>query len=457
MSTEHPANTPCRLPDPDAVHSPRELVVLLRLLKSVSGLTYRQLESRARRAGLRLPRSTIASALTRDALPKEEFVTALAHICGADAEPWQEAYRRVTVQSGDEECGPHALFAQPRQTPYCPPDLTGHEQELRTVVEWLASPRTEPPVTVVTGPPGVGKTVLALRTLPRVASHFPNGHLYVELRGNGPDGAPVPVRHVVTRLLRGLGVRPQQLPTDLGEGAALLRSLLAERRVLVLLDDATSAGQIRPLVPAQTQSAFLVTSRSALVSLDGTRHVRLAPLPLPEAEAVLLRMLGEVRRRPCARLLRELTTRCDGLPLALRIAAARLMVQTDKSAKAFLARLADERHCLDALRVNDLELRATFAGAYRDLLRQDDSQHTLARTFLLFGRSGADGTTAPAMADALRQPLAMVERAAEQLLDAHLVEGCASGQLRMPRLLRSFAREEAERDAFAAGRRRLAG
>ncbi|TLQ43148.1 ATP-binding protein [Streptomyces marianii] len=220
------------LPNPDEVHSQRELVAVLGLLKDRSGLTYRQLESRARRAGFRLPRSTVASTLARTTLPKEEFVTALVRACGADPATWQEAYRRVADLRPEADTGAHSVVTQPRQLPYCAPDLIGHERELSAVVDWLTSPHAQPPVTVITGPPGVGKSVLALRALRRVVAHYPDGQLYVELRCATPGAEPLPVDHVVTRLLRGLGIPPYQLPADISECTALLRSLLADRRVL---------------------------------------------------------------------------------------------------------------------------------------------------------------------------------------------------------------------------------
>ncbi|TLQ43146.1 hypothetical protein [Streptomyces marianii] len=193
------------------------------------------------------------------------------------------------------------------------------------------------------------------------------------------------------------------------------------------------------------------------MAIDGARRARLKSLPLPEAEAVLRRMLGDEGAGLSGRLVSELAARCGGLPLALRLAAARLAVRTDLSVAALNARLADEQHCLDALRVDDMELRASFAVSYQDLARIDDTHRTLARTFLLFGQPGITEISGLAMTEALRLPSASVEWATEHLLDGHLIESTPSGRYRMNDLLRCYAREQAEMEPFSVDQRQLAG
>ncbi|WP_031509582.1 NB-ARC domain-containing protein [Streptomyces megasporus] len=438
------------LPDPDGIHTERELIAGLRMLKNRTGLTYRQLESRARRAGHHLPRSTIASVLARTTLPREEFVTTLVQACRLDPEPWRKAYCRVAHRDTAPGSGSGDPAARPWQMPYCPPDLVGHEEELRSVANWLTAPYAPSPVTVITGPPGVGKSVLALRAIRRAAAHYPDGQLYVELRGATPEAEPLPVERIVGRLLRGLGIPAAQLPADASERMALLRTVLSDRKVLVVLDGAASAGQVRSLIPAHGHSAVLITSRSGLVSLDGSRLVRLRPLPPPEAEAVLRRLLDGERATPGPETLRKLASYCGGLPLALRVAAARLNARTDLSAGEFVRQLADERHRLSALRVDDLEVRASLAASYQTLARVDDADRTLTRAFLLFGQPGMSKVRPTTVAESLRIPRARAEWAVELLLDGHLIESTPSGHYRMYDVLRCFAREQA-RTELAGG------
>ncbi|MDX3798903.1 NB-ARC domain-containing protein [Streptomyces sp. AK04-3B] len=446
MTTDIPLNADCPLPDPAGIHTQRELVAVLRLLKDRTGLTYRQLESRARRAGHRLPRSTIASVLARTTLPREEFVTALVRACGLNPARWQEAHRRIAGQAGPTDDDPHESTPRPWQMPYCAPGLRGHDKEVDSVVTWLTNTHDPAPVQVITGPPGVGKSVVALRAVGRAAAHYPDGQLYVELRRPRPMAEPLPAADVVDRLLRGFGFPPAQLPAGAAERAALLRTTLTERRVLVMLDDAASAAQIRSLVPARKRSALLVTSRFSLVALHGSRRARLRPLPAPEAEAALRQLLGDERAGPSSRALRELASYCGGLPLMLRITAARLAARTDLSVDALASRLADERDRLGALRVAGLEARASLADSYQDLTRVDDADRTLVRTFLFFGRSHEPEIRLPHLADMLEISHARAEWAVEQLLDSHLVEVTPAGRYRMHDLLRCFARELAERE-----------
>ncbi|MET7760726.1 AAA family ATPase [Streptomyces sp. NPDC005393] len=180
-------------------------------------------------------------------------------------------------------------------------------------------------VYVIAGTAGAGKTSLALRWAHQVRERFPDGQLYANLRGYDP-GEPVAAREALHRLLTRLGVPAEAVPQDLDAAAALYRSLLADRRVLVVLDNAATVGQVRPMLPGSAHSLVLVTSRSRLSGLavrDGARRLTLGVLPEPEAVALLRVVTAGYRPVDDERQLAELARLCARLPLALRIAAER--------------------------------------------------------------------------------------------------------------------------------------
>ncbi|MFJ5226766.1 NB-ARC domain-containing protein [Streptomyces sp. NPDC088400] len=417
-------------------------MAMLRLLKDLTGLTYRQLESRARRCGDRLPRSTIASVLARTTLPREEFTSALVRACGLDPAPWLTVHRGLARQ---EEGQPVARASvPPHQLPHCPSGLTGHDRELAALSELLSAADTPSPLAVISGPPGVGKSVLAMRAARRVAAHYPDGQLYVQLRGTTPDVEPLYPGEAATRLLRSLSAPVPHLLSDASETATMLRTVLAGRRMLILLDDAASAAQVRPLLPAGNRCAVLVTSRSNLTSLDGARSVQLRPLPPAEARTVLAQLLGPERVALDPEAVTRLAELCGRLPLCLRVVAARLAARPCWPVAALVERLADERHRLDELSVDDLQIRASLAVSYRALPRTDEVARTAVRAFLLFGALRLPETGTTLLADLLKVSPRQAESAVERLVDSHLLESTGPGRYRMLDLVRIFAGERAE-------------
>jgi DNA-binding SARP family transcriptional activator/tetratricopeptide (TPR) repeat protein len=348
-----------------------------------------------------------------------------------------------------EEIGVFPLCQLPGDTP----DFTGREAEARELAKIVeeAPPTAPPPVVVVTGTPGVGKSALALHVCHGLREVFPDGQLYLDLAGAG--GQPRDPGDVLVEVLRTLGLTGAAVPRNLSERAAIFRSRLADRRVLLLVDGATDAAQVRPLLPATPGSAIVITSRRQLADLSGARHLELDVFDPDEAIELLIRIAGRERvtREPdqAAVIVRA----CGSLPLAIRIAGARLSGRQGWSLRVLGERLADESRRLSELQVGDLGVRATFDLSVR-LLEPD-----AARTFRLLGLLGTPelpGWVAGALLD---RPDG--DDVLDQLVDASLAQHAHPGPDGLPRyrlhgLLRQYAREEAlaepdeERDAAIA-------
>ncbi|HEV7712729.1 MAG TPA: NB-ARC domain-containing protein [Asanoa sp.] len=283
------------------------------------------------------------------------------------------------------------------------------------------------PVVVVTGAPGVGKSALAAHAAHALRGNYPDGQLFAPLGGG--SGLLADPATVLADLLDALDA-PVAGPTDAERLAARYRSVLAGRRVLVLLDDARDAAQVRPLLPGTPGCLVLVTSRSALADLAGAVSHELAMLGDDDALA-LLRAAGaggRVDAEPGAA--REVVAACGALPLALQVAGGRLRARPSWTLGDLAARLRDERARLDELTVGDLGVRASFATAYRDL---PDEQRAAFRTLGAYpGRDVSAGAGA-----ALTGEVSMMER----LVDARLVEATAGGRYGLHDLMRLFARE----------------
>jgi DNA-binding SARP family transcriptional activator/tetratricopeptide (TPR) repeat protein len=255
----------------------------------------------------------------------------------------------------------------PCQLPAAPADFTGRDGPLRQLTEVLAAGRQRPgvAVAVISGPPGAGKTALMVRAGHTLRPGFPDGQLWAHL--DGGSGRPRDPADVLGEFLRALGVAGAAIPASLDERAALYRSRLSDRRVLVVLDDAGSAGQVQPLLPGTPGCAVLVSSRRQLADVPGARLVPLSPLSPEEATDLLGRIAGTERIRAEPGAAGELAAGCGWLPLALRIAGAKLAAR-DSAPIAVVARaITDERSRLDALQVGDLSVRASLASGYRSL------------------------------------------------------------------------------------------
>ncbi|GAA3770971.1 tetratricopeptide repeat protein [Plantactinospora mayteni] len=295
---------------------------------------------------------------------------------------------------------------------------------------------------VIAGTAGVGKASLALRWAHSVRHRFPDGQLYVNLRGYDP-GAPVTPAQGLDRFLRALGVPATAIPPDPEDRAALYRSRLADRRVLVVLDNAATVGQVRPLLPGTDGCLVLVTSRSrlsGLVARDGGRRLTLRVLPEEDAVALLHNVTASYRRDDDPDDLGELARLCARLPLALRIAAERAASRPFMPLRELIRDLRDESALWDALTAEDDEeadaVRTVFAWSYRSL------PDGAARLFRLLGlHPGPDFSTeaAGALCDA---PGHQVRQLLDVLVGAHLLEQHAPGRYQLHDLLRAYALDQ---------------
>jgi DNA-binding SARP family transcriptional activator/tetratricopeptide (TPR) repeat protein len=328
----------------------------------------------------------------------------------------------------------------PAQLPPDPADFTGREPEISQLVELLTGPRQGSTLCVVAGPGGVGKSALAVHAAHRMAEAFPDGQLHADLRGLAPS-PPSPVE-VLGRFLRGLGDDPATLPDSLDERVDRFRTHLADRRILVVLDDAASERQVRPLLPGGHSSAVLITSRSRLPGLAGAHLVELGMLSPDEAIALLTRIAGEERIRSAPQAAAQIVSRCGFLPLAVRIAGARLVSRRHWSPQLLAARLADEQQRLDELRVGDQQVRSAIELSYHTL--PEPAQVVLRR----LGSLGVPDFPLWLAAALVDVPVGAAELLVEQLVDAHLLDYSyvdSVGQLRyrLHDLVRIYAREQA--------------
>jgi DNA-binding SARP family transcriptional activator len=259
----------------------------------------------------------------------------------------------------------------PAQLPRASSGFAGREDEL----DWLSKllpPGDTAPIGVLAGPAGVGKTALAVLWAHRVAATFPDGQLFASMRGFDPQHAPVRAADVLTQFLLALGVAIDDVPLELDDRAALYRSILADRRVLVVLDDARDADQIHPLLPAGSSSFVLVTSRirlDGLVARTGARMLTLGTLAADAAELLIEHMAGTPAHSKDREQRRKLARLCGHLPLALRIAAARLAGNPQWTVGDLVTELTDERFRLGALDLEeaDTSVRAALDVTYRSL------------------------------------------------------------------------------------------
>lgn len=339
----------------------------------------------------------------------------------------------------------------PSQLPPTPGDFTGRVGELAWLAEGLTTPRGDaPPLLVVSGMPGVGKSTLAVHAARRAAGAFPDGRLHAVLRDE--RGGAVPPLEVLRRFLRALDVPDEQIPDDVVACGDLFRSGCAGRRVLVVLDDAVDEAQVRPLLPSHPGSAALVTGRRRLAALEGARHLALDVFDADDAVVFLERALPAGQQADHHGALREITRLCGRLPLALRIAASRFARQTGGDLTRFTRRLADERRRLDLLEVGDLGVRASLAACL------GESGPRERRAFGLLGLLDAPDFAPWVVAPLLDTESAEAEELVERLVDARLVDvvgwdHAGHARYRLHRLVRLFARERAEEEIPSAERR----
>jgi DNA-binding SARP family transcriptional activator/tetratricopeptide (TPR) repeat protein len=342
----------------------------------------------------------------------------------------------------------------PRQLPAVPPHFAGRTVELKALDELVsraADGDGRGAVWVLAGPAGVGKTSLAVFWAHRVADRFPDGQLYVNLRGFAPEGRPLTAAEALRGMLRAMGVLLAQIPESLDAQAALYRSLLAGKRMLVLIDNAADAGQVRPLLPGGTGCAALVTSRSqltGLVAVEGAQPFFLDVLSEAEACELLVGRLGAQRVMAEPAAATELAGLCAGLPLALSVAAARAAARPSFTLSALAAELRSDEGRLDALGTEDADgsVREVLSWSYRQL------SGPAARMFRLLGVHQGPEISAPAAASLAGLGVPQARRALAELASAHLVAESAPDRFGFHDLLRAYAGELAVADGADAER-----
>lgn len=298
------------------------------------------------------------------------------------------------------------------------------------------------PIALITGTAGVGKTALAIRFAHRVARHFPDGQLYVNLRGFDPSGSPLPPRDALAGFFHALGVSPAKVPESQDSQAGLFRSLLNGTRTLVILDNARTADQVRPLLPASPGCMVVITSRSRLTGLVVNEGARLLPLDvLTDAQAREL-LRGRLDVAPVAaepESAGELIELCAGLPLALSVAVARAAARPSLSLSALAAELRDERGRLDVLDAGDTttDVRGVFSWSYRQL------SPPASRVFRLLGLHPGPDLTVGASASLAGLSRADATSALLELTSTSLLTEHAPGRFSFHDLLRAYATEQA--------------
>lgn len=333
-------------------------------------------------------------------------------------------------------------------------DFTGREAQVRYVCDALTRQEASGPgavrVVVVAGAAGLGKSALAVHAAHQLRGFFPDGQLYANL--SGASAGPAAPGEVLARFLRDLGVDGESVPVGEEERAALYRTRLTGRRALILLDDAKDAAQVRPLLPGSASCAVVVTTRSRTPYLVSTGFVDLNTLPGPEALELFSRIVGYDRAAAEPDAAAEVVAVCAGLPLAVRICAARLATRRQWPIGAMAARLREERYRLDELQVGDLEVRASFQVSY-DSLRAGRHWAGPARVFRLLGLWHGQQVSLPAAAALVGEREENVAVALETLVDANLLQSPAPDRYQFHDLLRLFATERAQAEEPPEGRR----
>ncbi|MEV0384743.1 NB-ARC domain-containing protein [Nonomuraea sp. NPDC050643] len=391
-------------------------------LAEQAGLNVRTVR-RLERSGLRQPRTAsilrLAKALDLDG-EERAMLAAAARGLSAPA-------------GGDQPDGigpPPAGVTVPRQLPADVAALVGRERELAI----LEGPRNPGTVTVLSidGMAGAGKTALAVHAAHRLAPRFPDGQIFVHLHAHAQAMAPVEPGEALGRVLRVLGVPGAEVPGHLDDRAALYRSVVAGRRLLIVLDDAADERQIRPLLPAGPDSRVIVTSRRRLTCLDDARCLSLDLPPVAEAVALFTVMAGQERIAGTpADVLAEAVRRCGLLPLALRIAAARLRAHPTWSVRHLLDRLTGDR--LAELTIGRHSVTAALDLSYDRLPALE------RRAYRLLGARVRTDFGVDTAAALLNTTTTRAGRTLDRLSDAHLLREPAPGRYRFHGLVRDHA------------------
>lgn len=432
--------------DDEQVSSDASFAALLIRHRRMAGLTQEEL---AVRAGLSV-RAISNIERVRSRGPRQRSVEALAsalELGEADRTSFLDAARRGRRER-DRRMRVDPDFSS---LPPALNGLTGRETELTRLTELAEAAASVPwsPVATISGLPGVGKTSLALTAANLIASRYPDGPIFVDLRGTDPH--PMDPADGLRRLLRVLDTDRSGLPESVDEGADLLWSRLRGKRALIVLDNAADEAQVRPLLPVEGGCFVLITSRRALAGLDTDCRVLLDVLQPSSSLTVLGGIVGTERIRAEPQAAKEVVELCGYLPLALRIAGNRLAVRPQWTIEYLADQLRDQRYQLTTLSAGDVRVRAAFALSYQQL---DPMTRLVFRRLSLV--PGADFSVS-LVAVLAKIDRSSAEEAADRLLEASLLQPAATaGRYRFHDLIRTFAAEVFAEDEPAAEREAVA-
>ncbi|MCP2248863.1 AfsR/SARP family transcriptional regulator [Lentzea aerocolonigenes] len=363
----------------------------------------------------------------------QQIRTLLGRELGIDPGEGLRAVHQQVLSGSVKARGP-----APQLLPTAMPRFVGRSAQLRELTGLVSG---GPVVAAITGTAGVGKTMLAVHWAHGVAGRFPDGQLHVNLRGFDRHREPMTPGEVLSRFLEALGVTAERIPADVEAQGAMYRDLVADRRMLVVLDNARDAEHVRPLLPGASPSLVLITSRDRLEGL-GARQLAFDVLDRDEARALLISRLGEARVDAAAD---ELVVWCGGLPLALAIVAARAAETPDLPLSALVAELADERTRLDSLDTGDAatSVRTVFQWSYQQL------SPAAARMFRLIAVHPGPDVSVPALTSLVGAP---AEEDVRELVQANLLVEHVPGRFTCHDLLRVYAADRAAADETTESR-----
>jgi tetratricopeptide (TPR) repeat protein len=428
-------------PSPSITGGISGFVAALRSLKAWCGNP--SLQILARRSSV--PRSTLADAidLDRRTLPRLDVVTAFVTACGLAGDqlaPWQRTWKELQQADVAAPAPPAAVETgdrQPAGRNFLPGDIadfTGRTQEIAAVVHALTGANARPVVTIsaIDGMAGVGKTALAVHATHMVAPVFPDGQLFLDLHGYTPGREPLEPGTALESLLGQLGIDAARIPRTLEGKSAMWRAETSGRRAVVLLDNAANVDQVRPLLPGGP-CPVLITSRRRLVGLEGADILSMKVMSMAEATELFDRVAGAQRVAGQEDAVALAVGLCGFLPLAIRIAAARLRHRPAWTVNDLVARLRDQQRRLSELSSSHQAVAAAFTISFQQL---DDRARTM---FRLLGLHPGPDVDVPAAASLAGCTLDRAEGALEELLDAHLLDQQTLGRYTFHDLLRAYA------------------
>jgi transcriptional regulator with XRE-family HTH domain/predicted ATPase len=378
--------------------------------------------------------------------PQHRTVIALADALALDG----DARRQLVELARDGRLRDHWTRAAGLcELPRLVGDFTGRGAELVWMSElvYAESAPGAGVVGLVTGSGGMGKTTLAIRAAHALRPSFPGGVFFIDLLGMSPQ--PAAAADALGLLLRALGVADEQIPADVPGRASAYRSLLRDRQALIVLDNAGSEEQVRPLLPGAGASRALITAKRLLAGLEGVRRLALGPLSLPEATELLTGISGPRAATGDEPALRQIAELCEGMPLALRIIGNRLASRPGWDAAELASRLADEEHRLDQFKAGDLKIATAFWMSYDQL---GDAARRVFRRLAVVPGPDYDAAIAAVAGEV---PVEVAWEALDELVDLGLLLDSAAGRYRFHDLVRLFARTRLEEEESPAEREAL--